>query len=226
MKVRQTDVSDADKQSAKVFFDAMFSFWDLSKAKTLDAFARNGQLTVENCVGRVGSLECWELGPEHEEALRKHTDNVKIGCSYTRMGLMSSAGDYDLIVVDTPQGLHRSDLGDVCCEHFDFLKLAARHLSVGGIIVLYCNKAPYNKEESGSQGYDEYAEYSFPDWMERRMEYYDSPTGMVSEDKMIKTYRDVLRREGRAVRRILMVPCFSDVPGKEPYAFRLALEVL
>ena len=92
--------------------------------------------------------------------------------------------------------------------------------------MLYCNKAPYDKTETGSQGYDEYDEYNFDTWMSARMTYYDSYQGVVPEEKMLKKYRDVIRREGRTLGRVLMVPCFSDVPGKEPYAFRLGLEVL
>ncbi|ATS92317.1 methyltransferase [Stenotrophomonas phage vB_SmaS_DLP_5] len=226
MKVRQTDVSEADIKSAKIFFDAVLGFFDLSNATVLDAFARNGQLTVSNYHDHVGAVECWELGPEHEEALRKYTDEVKIGDSYSLLDGMG-ASLYDMIVIDTPQGLHKDNHGAVMCEHFDFLPHAISLLTEGGIVVLYCNKAPYDKDKEGSQGYDEYEEYDFKNWMAARQNFYNVSNGReVAEEDMLIAYRDLIADEGRELGRVVMIPCFSDVPNKEPYAFRLALEIL
>ncbi|QIN95262.1 Erm [Stenotrophomonas phage vB_SmaS_DLP_3] len=226
MKVRQTDVTEADAKSAQIFFGAVLGFFDLSKAHVLDAFARNGQLTVSNYHGKVGSIECWELGEEHREALLKYTDDVQIGDSYSLLD--GVGGDkFDMVVIDTPQGLHKDDSGAVMCEHFDFLPHAVAMTNPGGIVVLYCNKAPYDKDKDGSQGYDEYAEYDFKKWMAARQNYYNVSNGReVAEEDMLIAYRDVIENEGRELGRIVMIPCFSDVPGKAPYAFRLALEVL
>lgn len=224
MKVREVNTSEADQRSARVFFQALFGFFDLSKASVLDAFARNGQLTVKNYYDLVSKVTCWELGEEHEEALRKYTSHVEIGDSYAR--LLTCKEQFDMIVVDTPQGIHKDSIMGRHVEHFDFFRMSLKNLNPGGIVVLYCNKSPYNKDEVGSQGYDEYEEYDFKLWMEMRKEYYGTPEHLVSEDEAIRRYREVVALEGRTLGRVLLIPCFSDVPGKAPYAFRVALEVL
>lgn len=222
MKVRQTDVSQADKASAQVFFDALFGFFDIGQGRVLDAFARNGQLTVSSYAKRVPHLTCWELGPEHEEALRKFTSDVVIGDSYKT--LMAEGRTFDLVVIDTPQGIHADSRGTKHVEHWDFLEYSLQNLVPGGVVVLYVNKSPYNRDELGTFGYDEYKEYDYKSWMKAREEYYGS--SVITEEQAIQTYREVLADMDRKMGRVLMVPCFSDVPGLEPYAFRLGFEVL
>ena len=69
MKVREVRVSDADQKSAKILFDTLKSFYDLSKSTALDMFARTGDLTVKNYADDVYELDLWELGSEHLPAL-------------------------------------------------------------------------------------------------------------------------------------------------------------
>jgi hypothetical protein len=226
MKVRETHVSDSDKWSAKVFFDALLAFWDLKKGAVLDAFARNGQLTLNNYAGRVGDTTAWELGEEHRTALERFDlYDLQIGDSYA---LAKQCEDrFDMIVVDTPQGAHKDSEGKVHFEHFDFLHCVLGWLLKDrGVVVLYVNKVPYDKNREGSHGYDEYAEYDFPAWMRARSDFYGTGCECrVTEDQALAGYRRVIEHEGWELKNTLLVPCFSDVPNREPYSFRVGLEV-
>lgn len=225
MKVREVNCSEADVLSARALFDAVGAIFDLREASVLDAFARNGQLTVSSYWNMLKEprkqLECWELGSEHLPDLREYADNVTIGDSYET--LESCKSTYDMIVIDTPQGLHRGK-GGTWVEHFGFLPRCLKHVNPGGVVVLYVNKSPYNKDETGSHGYDEYVEYDFVEWMAGRRRFYGEE--LINEERAVRAYRKCLEGCGRTLGRFILIPCFSDVPGKEPYAFRLALEVL
>jgi len=228
MPIRKVDVSEADKKSAQVFFDALFGIYDLKEARVLDAFARNGQLTVNNIAKRtVGSLECWELQEEHREDLRQYTGLVYIGDSYKFLeGAIEKGRQYGLIVIDTPQGLHKDSKGVIHAEHFDFFRQSLQLIAKSAIVVLYVNKSPYDKNVEGSQGYDEYPEYDFKEWMKKRIEFYGVEG--VSESGALRGYQQALMDSctGLSIKSVLQVPCFSDVPGKDSYSYRLALELV
>lgn len=224
MRVKTVDCTDADVRSASVFFKAVAGIYDLSKVRALDMFARNGQLTISNYRHFVRSFHAWELGPEHEvDLLRLGADEVHIGCSYQQAALCLHR--YDMIVIDTPQGLHKDAGGAVHAEHFDALPIAAGLLNERGFLVLYVNKAPYNRDEVGSHGYDEYEEYDFEVWMQRRALFYHSVRSEITEDIALFAYRELLASEGYKVLSTVSVPCLSDVPGREAYSYRLGLEV-
>lgn len=233
MQVKTVDATEADKLSARVLFDSLFElrsmYWkDLTTVRVLDAFARNGQLTVSQCVRRPGtSVEAWELGAEHERDLwRKGCQMVWIGCSYKRLedSLVSPVRkNYDLLVIDTPQGLHSDYRGAIRVEHFDFLRLGLRLLGEGGVVVLYVNTAPYNAKDVGEHGYDKYAEYDFETWMRARRVYYGKAYFDIED--AVQKYRSHVSDLGLTMSLPLVVPCLSDVPGKYPYAYRLAFRV-
>lgn len=224
MLIRQHDVTEADKKSAETFFSALNQTFDLKNMDVLDAFARNGQLTVSSYCRDVKSVTCWELSPEHEVSLRQYTDKVKIGDSYAYMSDAILAKEkWDCIVIDTPQGLHSDSLGRTHAEHFKFLEMSLGALRNRGIVVLYVNKRPYDKNVLGSHGYDQYSEYNFADWMAIRESFYGSVN--VDTQYALEAYSTLLFHSGWVVENVLVVPCSSDVPDYKPYAFRLALEV-
>lgn len=229
MEIRQVNVSDSDRLSAKLFFDALAGFYPMENMRVLDAFARNGQLTVSSYYKHIqpSNLSLWELSGEHEQVLRTFSEDVRIGCSYDHAAKALARGErYDMVVVDTPQGVHGRADGQSSAEHFGFLPLALRLLKKTGVVVLYCNKEPYDKNEEGEHGYDTYKEYDFAGWMRARGWFYEALNPRsVSEVEMLRAYRKRAADYGYEVIRMLVVPCFSDVPGKQPYAFRLALEV-
>jgi hypothetical protein len=224
VKIRTCDVTGADKLSAKLFFDALFGFYEIGP-DALDMFARDGALTVSRYYTEINNLDLWELNAEHRPALEKFNPReIIIGCSYTSMG--GCTHKYDMVVIDTPQGIHNDAFGIAHIEHFDVLRHIKGMLKPKALIVLYVNKRPYNKEEVGSHGYDEYAEFNYKKWMAARASFYDVGShGIISEEDAIAAYREVLADQNLAVTSVLSVPCYSDVQGVEPYAFRLALQV-
>lgn len=224
MQIREVNCTDADKRSAGVFFTALKAFYDLSTVTALDMFARNGQLTVANYAGAVEALDVWELMSEHAHDLASFAPReVLIGCSYGH--LESCQSTYGLIVIDTPQGIHTDAEGVERFEHFDVLGQIDKLVADKALIVLYVNKRPYDKDEVGDHGYDQYASYDFPRWMERRKEFYGVNPQDVGEEDAIRAYRRVLMGQGLKLTNVLSVPCYSDVPGFDPYAYRVCLEV-
>ena len=226
--IRRVDTTAADQESARVFFDTLFAVYNLTGASILDAFARNGQLTVSNYVNKLAlpkeQLHLWELMPEHEEALRQYTPHVRIGDSY-QLIQRAPANMYDLIVVDTPQGLHEDKSGKLHAEHWDFVEKSLISLKRSGLLVLYVNKMPYDAREKGSHGYDEYREYNYDVWMEMRRDLYGFERSHADES-FVAAYRRLLKGVGRDVQSMVVTPCHSDVEGLMPYAFRLGLEVV
>lgn len=225
MQVKTVHTTEADRASAQVFFDALFGLYVID-GPVLDMFARNGELTVAAYRDKIdGPLDLWELGPEHEDALWQFDPReVKIGCSYK--SALATPNKYGMIVVDTPQGMHKDAYGKVHAEHFGVIRDIGKMLEDQAVIVLYCNKHPYNRDEAGSHGYDEYAEYDFETWMGRRASFYGWDAKNTPEEAMVAAYRRVLAEQGYRVRGVHITPCYSDVQDKEPYAFRVGLEVI
>lgn len=223
MRIRSIDVSESDKKSAKLFFDTLAGFYDFGE-EALDMFARDGALTVSCYAYKVQNLDVWELMGVHEKALRNFRPrDLVIGCTYQT--LESCDRKYDLVVIDTPQGIHHDHQHVPHVEHFDVMRQVGRILKDRALIVLYVNKRPYNRDEVGDHGYDQYDEYDFKKWMQARQEFYDYDPQNLTEERAMAAYRRVLGAQGLSVKSQLTVPCYSDVPGFEPYAFRLGLEV-
>lgn len=231
MQVKTVNATAADKSSAQVLFDSLFGLRELywpgkQTIRVLDAFARNGQLTVSQCVNRPGvTVSAWELGPEHEQALWDlGCAEVAIGCSYEQVQRSTSVTDkYDLIVIDTPQGLHKSYDGKVRSEHWDFMGQALSLVHQSAVFVLYVNTDPYDARILGEHGYDTYSEYDYDQWMVARRRFYGQARPHI--DQALTIYRKVAWSWGWEFNQPLVVPCLSDVPGKAPYAYRVAFKV-
>lgn len=232
MKVKTTHTTDADRASAVAFFNVLDQMYSMKEMEALDAFARNGELTVKSYADKVKLVDCWELGAEHEDALTQIVGvrDIQIGDSYSLCEFEKTANDhrffkqyYDLLVIDSPQGQHKDSKGNLKCEHFDFLSDCGHLLKDEAVIVLYVNKYPYDSKFLGEHGYDQYDEYNFNTWMARRSMFYGQ--WQVTEEEAIKSYREVLLQQRLYIQQVVTVPCFSDVPGWADYAFRLALSV-
>lgn len=222
MQIRQVKVSSADILSARVMFKTLTEMFDLSEVHALDMFARTGVLTVESYKNYVHKYDTWELSSEHLPALQALTPNdIQIGCSYKT--LSNCKKKYGMIVVDTPQGIHSDWQGETHAEHIDILASMGDIMEDKCIVVLYVNKRPYHKDEHGEQGYDRYEEYDYNEWMAQRMRFYGR--SQITEEEAIAAYRRLFEGMGKTIKSVIAVPCFSDVSGYEPYAFRLALEI-
>ena len=225
MQVRAIDVTDADVRSAKLFFDALAGFYDLSEAHALDMFARNGQLTIRNYVDRLKTVDAWELNGEHREALHDlGAEIVTIGCSY--LNAVHAAKRYDLIVIDSPQGAHNDYSGSTRFEHFHSLQSLKKLDKPRCIVVLYVNKEPYDKNKEGDHGYDRYDEYDFEAWMKARQSFYSHSPYKISDAVALHAYEREMGFMGFGVVNTVMLPCYSDVPRRENYAMRVGLEIV
>jgi predicted RNA methylase len=226
MQVREVNVTDADGKSAQLFFDALTGFYDLSQARALDMFARNGQLTVSKYAGKVRSVDAWELGAEHAEALAAIDPKVivKIGCSYLNASMFE--GRYDMIVIDSPQGAHKDFSGAVRFEHFHAIQQVKKLAKDRCIVVLYVNTAPYNRDTDGDFGYDQYEEYDFDKWMGARKTFYSSNPLKISVATALWAYEREFGFVGFDVTNALTVPCYSDHPRRESYSFRVGFEIV
>lgn len=226
MKLTCNDTSLADQMSAKVFFDLLCRYFDLQDARVMDLFSRNGVLTIHNYHDVVESIDAFEIEGQYSRPLIDY-GNVRavIGCAYKNLEALTKT--YDVIVIDSPQGLHTSADGEVHAEHFDMLKQVGRFVDGSAVICLYCNKTPYNKAEIQADGIvDDYSEYDFDEWMKKRADFYKTCDPQdISEEFMVEAYRQCLEDQGLSVRSVVMVPCFGDVKGYGSYGFRLGLEV-
>jgi hypothetical protein len=218
----------ADKISIGVFYSVLFNTYALAEAQVLEAFARDGAITVSSYVPFLKNpkkqLECWELNPDHEYRLLQYTDKVKIVESYQFMlDAIIQGRSWDLIIIDIPQGLHSSSDREIHAEHFDFLPLALRALNDEGVVVFNLNRKPYNRDEKGSHGYDEYAEYNYQTWMQKREQFY----GCVShrEEVLLGVYRQLAYDAGYVVKSFTVVPALPNVDGMEIYTSTVAMHL-
>jgi hypothetical protein len=218
----------ADKVSIEAFYEVLFRTYDLEEARVLEAFARDGSVTVAAYVESLQDpwkqLECWELNPEHEHSLHRFTDKVRIGDSYQfAQQAIENEQTYDLIIIDIPQGLHSSSDKAVHAEHFDFLRLALRMLNDEGFIVFNLNRRPYNRDEKGSHGYDEYAEYNYQSWMQKRQDFYGCVTDR--EEILLSVYRQRAYEAGYVVKEFVVVPALPNVEDMEIYTSTVAMHL-
>lgn len=225
MLILQPSPDSADQESVARFYATLFSIYKIEGA-TLDMFARDGALTVHNYQRYInGKLDLWELDPQHAVALHHFLPReVRIGCAYS--ALKATQSKYELVVIDSPQGIHHDVYGKEHVEHFTAMEQVGRILEDHALIVLYVNQRPYDRAEAGDHGMDTYAEYDFPHWMLAREQFYrDDPTNVAVEEA-IWAYRKVLKRQGFQIKGVVMTPYLSDVPGRDSYAFHLGLEVV
>jgi hypothetical protein len=195
----------ADKVSIEAFYEVLFRTYDLEEARVLEAFARDGSVTVAAYVESLQDpwkqLECWELNPEHEHSLHRFTDKVRIGDSYQfAQQAIENEQTYDLIIIDIPQGLHSSSDKAV-------------HL----------NRRPYNRDEKGSHGYDEYAEYNYQSWMQKRQDFYGCVTDR--EEILLSVYRQRAYEAGYVVKEFVVVPALPNVEDMEIYTSTVAMHL-
>jgi hypothetical protein len=215
-------IVDADHKGADLFFTALTTYYDLRGMSALDMFARDGDFTDRKSVVLVQELDLWEINPEHTQALNDFKPReVRIGCSYA--SLKQCQRKYDLVVVDSPQGVYPDYEGKVHAEHFDLIEELPKILKDRAIVVLYVNKEPYNRDLVGDLGYDKYDTYNFDTWMEKRERFYGKRHVSEADALFAYRYRFALHRF-RTV-SVLVTPCLQGDPGLPP-TFRLAMELV
>lgn len=126
----------------------------LSEADALELFAREGDWQTVSYAPHVKTLEAWEINPQFREALKRNLPYAKIKITDTWKEIKTTSRKYDLIVVDSPQGVYGEH-----CEHFGLLPDIFRIANDGCVIILNVNVEPYNFHK-GSE------------WWKRRKDYY------------------------------------------------------
>lgn len=216
-------IDGADFRAANLFYNMVTNFYDLRQTVALDAFARDGSLTVCNYYKEVMALDVWEYQDLSEQLKQYGPRNIVIGDSFRTV--VDHTEKYGFIVVDTPQGLYEGG-GMVTAEHFDFLPLMADIMEDRCIVVVYVNSQPYNKDEIGSYGREEYEQYDFDKWALEREGFYGITKGQeVTPEIATHTYRNVFKQMGYEIESMILGPCYSFAPGL-PRSFRLALELV
>lgn len=223
------EIDKADHAGADIFFMALTGFFDLEWRRTLDAFARDGILTVKRYRDKVAKLDAWELNPEHKDALMAFSpDTVRIGCSYEGLTEAAARGEkWSFIIVDTPQGLYPTGEGTVVAEHFTWMGRLPDIMADDCVVAFYVNKRPYSREDTENFGRDEYAEsYNFDKWMQLRAQFYGVADGrIITDEQAISAYSRLFESRGYAVKHLLVTPCYDFAPGLPP-SFRCAMQLV
>lgn len=220
------EIDAADHRGADIFFKSVTEFWDLTDMVALDMFARDGSLTVSRYRDKVRILDLWELNAEHEAALRSFAPReLKIGCSYQNLAaILPENRQYDLLVIDTPQGSYRDGFGQSRVEHFDLMYQLHKIMSDSCVLIFYVNKMPYNRDEVGDYGNDSYSNYDFDQWLAARQNFYGvQPGEELSEEKALRQYKRVFQGHGFHAKHTLITPCYDFADGLPP-SFRCAIQ--
>jgi hypothetical protein len=158
--------------------------FDLSRARALEFFAREGDWQATAYVGRVASLEAWEVDAAREARLRANLPHatVRIVDSIVFASRPENRGRFDFVVLDNPQGCFGP--GARYCEHFEALEAACGLLSERAVLVFNVNRTPFDFDR-------------FPAWQARRSRYYGvDDASRLSASFLLAFYRSLLERRG------------------------------
>ena len=172
---------------------------DLSQARALEFFAREGDWQTVSYAGEVASLEAWEIEPHCEPALRRNLPGatIRMGDSYQLARLPEYAGAFDLVVLDNPQVIFGPQ-GEHC-EHFDALELMPNLLGGAGTLIFNVNYAPFNYHQQ-------------PAWQQRRRDFCGREATDRLEFEFLQTfYAEFFDRRGRATEFMFFEPRHEQV---------------
>jgi len=131
---------------------------DISKYSVLDIFAREGDWQSYRLVGRVKSIEAWEIEEMYIPKLKLNLPEAKILChdsiSFINKG---SYKKFDLLIIDNSLNCYGPNRE--YCEHFDFFHNLNNIIGSGSFVIFNVVKKPFNYS-------------AFPDWIDRRNSFY------------------------------------------------------
>jgi hypothetical protein len=104
----------------------------LSELKALEVFAATGERHVLDYVGRVKSLEVWEIDASCDAALRSNLPGAEIKITDSFAEAARTEHRYGFVVVDNPTGTY----GGGRCEHFDLFPYIFRLLVDQAVVVI------------------------------------------------------------------------------------------
>jgi hypothetical protein len=88
-----------------------------AELKALDIFGGNGELQTKALMGKVSSLEVWEIDPRCEPHLRRNLPTASIKITDSFRELTTTPTKFGLIVVDNPMSVFGPQSKH--CEHFE-----------------------------------------------------------------------------------------------------------
>lgn len=215
--------SEAVSKSSSVFFKSLSQLYALVGMKVLSPFSGEGKDTISSYLPLVDTekLECWTLNDEQTKAIAgMGIENVQQGCAYMLVKhAMLDGKKYDLIDLDTPQGVHKDWHGAQMVEHFTFFRECLSLIDEKGLLVVCVNKNPYDAAKLEGKKLP----FSYMHWLAGRRSFYGTET--VTEEQAIAAYRHVLEEYGFELVHVVLHPIASDVIVLPPYKFRMALEI-
>ena len=214
----------ADAHSDFDFFSNLLSFYTIT-GNSLELCSGDGARTIASYRALIdGPLDVCEISSKHKPALMElDLRKITFDCSYRYV--QDSKEKYQMVVVEGPQGTHKDWLGNMHAEHLGFIPSVTKIMEDHSLLVLYCNRRPYNRAVFGHHGCDKYDTYDYNLWMKMRKAFFNHSPQSIPYHVMLKTYTDKLEGAGFRVVNVFMQPCYSDVPELPPYGFRLGLEL-
>jgi len=156
---------------------------DMSKFVALDLFARDATWQTKFYAHKVSKVHAWEIEKRFKNDLEKNLPSnavVSIGDSHKM--IQEEGGNYDLVVLDNPQGCYGSKYQ--YCEHFDSLLPSLGCVSDNSIIIFNVKTKPFDFEDKIQ-------------WARRREKFYKvDDSSDISLDFMNQFYEKLFTLEG------------------------------
>ena len=106
--------------TSKSFSDILNKVPNLNECDALDIFAREGNWISNELLGKVKSLEAWEIEPKFIEKLKLNLPNSKVYCRDSIKFINTTKyNKFNLLIIDN--GLNCYGKNNEFCEHFDFI---------------------------------------------------------------------------------------------------------
>jgi 16S rRNA G966 N2-methylase RsmD len=156
----------------------------LETCEVLDIFAREGSWQTHQLVGKVKSIEAWEIEEKFIENLRKNIPNAKVFCRDSIKFINNSKeyNKFDLLVIDN--GLNCYGDSKQYCEHFDVIKSVHKILKNNCFVIFNVVTNPFNYKENQA-------------WSKRRNDFYNvDDASNLSQDFVEKFYKNLFLEMG------------------------------
>lgn len=205
----------------KIVKDLKTIGYDLSQMQSADFFARTGDFFTKDFSDEVKSIDCYEIESKYSTELHKNIPNAKIFIKDSIKFINNSKANYDLISLDSPQGIYGP-----YCEHFDFIHNIGNMFDKKCIVMFVVNLTPYDpKDVDNSNKRDDYGMSDNQEWYEIRMDYYETDSKDISKEYAISFYTDLFQENGLDAKFLTSSFVPSHIDNVEPYVIRFAFEL-
>ena len=169
--------------TSKSFSDILNKVPNLNECDALDIFAREGNWISNELLGKVKSLEAWEIEPKFIEKLKLNLPNSKVYCRDSIKFINTTKyNKFNLLIIDN--GLNCYGKNNEFCEHFDFIYNIGNVVKDKCFVIFNVLLTPSNIE-------------NFPEWGERRNNFYKvKNTNQLSTSFISKFYQELFNSIG------------------------------